>query len=72
MVIEVCQGSSKKLLGMDSIFIIFLDRINRIIRNFSPAARASRPKAGIILTILLILSKLFSSKKRIHSSLFNL
>jgi hypothetical protein len=54
-----------KVCGMDSIFIVFyfLDRINRIIRFFFACGEGLPAEGRNILTILLILSKLFSYKK---------
>jgi hypothetical protein len=45
------------------ILFLFLDRINRIIRNFSPAARGLSAAGRLILTILLILSNYFLKHK---------
>jgi len=50
---------------MDSIFnfYFYLDRINRIIRNFFACGEGLSAEGRNILTILLILSRLFSYKK---------
>jgi len=44
--------------GFD-FYYFYLDRIYRIIWNFSPAARGPSAEGRIILTILLILSNYF-------------
>jgi len=51
--------------GFDYYF--YIDRINRIIRNFFACGEGISAEGRIILTILLILSNYFLYK-RIHSS----
>jgi len=45
--------------GFDFYCFYYLDRINWIIRFFSPAARGLSAEGRFILTILLILSNYF-------------
>ncbi len=52
--------------GFD-FYYIYLDRINMIIRIFSPAARGLSAEGRIILTILLILSNWSFLRIGIHS-----